>query len=176
MSAFKDFWRSISERISREWKKILAKITGDEPEPDAPQADASWRTDLADIPAANGVLRFRTRNVQRPPHPKPNGDSEYIICRAFGDGFTRMMVMTMEGGRPPSRIHWQVGGHQEHTNHNVFQVPLMEEAAWEITGTGGAIVVKLNGAEVWRMDGHYTVKGGRMGGDPGREFLGEWSL
>ena len=179
----------LKQKARREWERLLRRIVGIEESPNPPtQPDStaggatlpavgspSWRTDLATVAAVNGVVAFRTRGVKRPTGANQDGGAEYIIARATGDGFTRVLLMTMAGNRPPSRIHWQTPQTEAHTNANVFDVPIAREASWRIIGTGGPITIELDGREIWRLAGSYTVRGAIMNGYPKRHFLGEWA-
>lgn len=140
--------------------------------------DAAWRSDLADIPAVNGVLQFRTRNIGKPPGPNRDGGSEWIICRVHGEGIRRVLIMSMEtngNARPPSRIFYELHGVEGHMDNNVFPVPLIGEHLWELEANGNDFVIRLDGEEIWRKRGTFTVNGGVMQGYPNRGFIGEWS-
>jgi hypothetical protein len=183
VSWWTDIRDSIGDRIKREWEKLLEKITGvktDKPKPPPsgtpaePTDPGAWRSDMAEVKAVDGVVTFRTRNIQRPPGANKDGGMEWIIALAFGHGFTRVLLMTMGGNRPPSRIHCQTPHEERHTNANVFEVPLAREATWRIVGKGGALSIELDGREISRIDGQFTINGAIMQGYANRGFLGEW--
>jgi len=142
-----------------------------DPEED-PQPVGEWRGDLAEIEAVNGLVRFQTKDVQAPTTTKPDGSSEYIIGRASGSGFERLLVMTMDRDgdrRAPSRIFFD-----GEMVDDLYPVPLPGVHSWEIEANGGPIVVRLDGDEVWSREGSYTVSGVTMNGYDGRGFLGQW--
>jgi len=178
VSWYKDLWGSIADRVSAEWGRLLAKITGREETPEQPAGtSAAWRTDLATLDAVDGVLRFWTRNVGHPPGPNRDGGSEWIICRVFGDGIGRVLLMTMEtngNARPPSRIFYELHGVDGHMDNGVFEVPLGGEHEWSVFALNCDISISLDNREIWRKRGTFTVRGGVMQGYPNRGFIGEW--
>ncbi len=153
-------------------------LTGDaSASPDSPgPALDEWRSDLSTIPASAGVIEFRTRGIQPAPGngTNQNGGFEWIIARVTGAGFNRLLIMVMGGDRPPSRIYFEAADGSSSFVNNVFPVPLNDEAVWRVETVAGAIRVLLNGEEIYRKDGAYTVQRAVMNGYPQRGFIGQW--
>jgi hypothetical protein len=169
-AAREDVQRKASELI--QLYIIQGKVPGVPlPEPTDPGA---WRSDMAEVKAVDGVVTFRTRDIQHPPGATDDGGMEWIIARIEGQGYQRLLVMTMGGSRPPSRIYFQRGGVATEYNSK-FPVPLPGPSQWRVEASGGQLRVMLDGAEIWSEAGDYTVDRAIMNGYSGRHFIGEWS-
>ena len=146
--------------------------------PDVVADTLNWRRDLETFPVENGVFRFHTRNVERPLELNENGGAEYIIARLDGRGFQRVLIMAMQGNRPPSRIFIQFGSDDFHETQHPFPMPLMEEMEWEVSANNGPLLIKLNGTLIykWDHDHVFTIESVTMNGEPRRHMIGEWAV
>ena len=126
------------------------------------------------IPASNGVVEWETQNVQVPPGLNTPGDAEWIIARVEGQGFARLLIMTMDprGGRNPARILLEGpgGGFRD----GLFAVPLPGVARWRVESGGGSMRIILNGNQIWSASGNFNVERAVMTDSGVRGFLGQW--
>lgn len=136
-----------------------------------------WRDgrDVGVISASNGVVEWETLNVQAPTSPNRPGDAEWIIARIEGQGFSRLLIMTMHtsgGRRSPSRIFLEGpgGGFSD----GRFPVPLNGVNRWRVQSSDGALRVFLNNREIWSAAGNFRVDRAVMCDSPARGFLGQW--
>ena len=136
-----------------------------------------WRDGrtVGTIQASNNAVEWETLNIEAPPGPNLPGDSEWIIARIEGQGYTRLLIMTMDtsgGRRDPSRIllDGPGGGFQD----GRFNVPLPGIARWRVEYSSGALRIILNGREIWSAAGNYTVERAIMTDSGRRGFIGQW--
>ena len=134
--------------------------------------DGPWRTDMATIQASKGVVEFETRGVISMSGKNKDGGCEWIIARIEGQGFDRLLIMTMCGNRA-TRIYFQSGGKATEINGR-FPRDLPNAAKWRVEANGGTLRVYLDGKEIWSQAGKYTVWRAVMGGYPNRQMQGEW--
>lgn len=139
--------------------------------------NSGWRDgrDVATLNAVNNVVEWETLNVQAPTTVNRPGDREWIISRVEGQGYTRLLIMTMytDGGvRSPSRIllDGPGGGFAD----GRFNLPLNGVSRWRVESSGGALRIFLNGREIWSQAGNYSVDRAVMGNSPPRGFIGQW--
>ncbi len=127
------------------------------------------------LPASGNVVEWETLNIGAPTSPNRPGDAEWIIARIEGQGFSRLLIMTMYtsgGARDPSRIYLEGPGGGMWDGR--FNVPLPGIARWRVEASGGALRIFLNGSEIWSAAGNFTVDRAIMGDSPPRGFIGEW--
>ena len=126
------------------------------------------------IPATDNRVEWETLDVGRPTGLNQPGDAEWIIARIEGQGFTRLLIMTMDttGGRDPSRILLEGPGGGFWDGR--FSVPIPGVARWRVESSGGAMRVFLNGSEILSISGNYTVERAVMADSPPRGFIGHW--
>jgi len=167
-----NWFKKLIDAISKLFDKPNPPTNPDKPT-EPPAEGRKWRRDVVDIKATDGRLTFYTRNLTVPTGDGRNKDGgfEWIISRVYGDGYERLLIMVMGGDRPPSRI-WFDGDFK----NSLWKMPLIEEAKWEVYGTGLEIILKLNGNIVWSKPGSFTVRGGYMNGYRNRESTGEWAV
>ena len=142
-----------------------------------------WRNDVAYYSVLDGVKKFYTRNLREPTVFNAGETREFIICRAAGVGFSRMLLMLMNtdnGVRAPSRIFCEGAGYVEPMYENPFPVPLTEVSEWTVERSEDRhLQVKLFDKVIWK--GRYLISsldGLVMGGYPGRGLgeFGEWAV
>jgi len=160
--------RTIEAALARLWRSIEKRLGWGKP--DKPDNSNPWRDgrDLDTLLPVDGVIRFETRDVLKPPGPNLPGDSEWIIARIEGHNFGRLMIMTMEGNRPPSRIYFDGA-----EIHGRYPVPDPGPTAWVIDAHDGLRLWR-NGELIWTVAGHYVLRHAIMTGYPRRGFLGQW--
>lgn len=146
-------------------------------DPGTESAGGGWRDgrDVGVITASNNVVQWETQNVQAPTSPNRPGDAEWIISRIEGQGFTRLLVMTMHtsgGVRSPSRIFFQGPGGG--MSDGRFPVPLNGVNRWRVEASNGALRIFLNDREIWSAAGSFTVSRAVMCDSVARGFLGQW--
>ena len=126
------------------------------------------------IPASNNSVEWETLDVGAPTGLNRPGDAEWIIARIEGQGFTRLLIMTMDttGGRDPSRIFLEGPGGGFWDGR--FSVPIPGIARWRVESGGGAMRIFLNGNEIHSMSGNFTVERAVMADSPPRGFIGQW--
>ncbi len=138
---------------------------------------SEWRDgrDVGIIEASNGVVKWETQNVEVPPGLNTPGDAEWIIARVEGQGFSRLLIMTMDtggGARDPSRILLEGPGGGFWDGR--FSVPISGVARWRVQSSEGALRIFLNGNEILSIAGNYTVERAIMTDSPQRGFIGQW--
>lgn len=142
----------------------------------------TWRTDVADIKAVNGVATFKTRNVQIPGQSKPNGENEWMIARVNGRGFERLLISTMSKspdnpGRNPSRIMFMRPGRSDWFWDGRFPMPRPGPDTWIVDVDNRCVRIRLNGAEIWRSEqGEWSIESMTMMGYKERGMIGEWCV
>jgi len=157
-------------------EKPSEKQTGKPQEPsgqrygDWEQPSESWRTDVATIDAVDGAVTFWTSDISKPASRNRDGGHEWIIARINTDK-GRILIMTMSGNRPASRIYSEAGG--ERLRVNVFPVPLIEQARWDISMQDGDLITELNGKTIDRRTG-VKLESVTMNGYKNRESTGKW--
>jgi len=129
-----------------------------------------WRTDVATIDAVYGAVTFWTSGITKPASRNRDGGHEWIIARINTDK-GRILIMTMSGNRPASRIYSEAGG--ERLRVNVFPVPLIEQARWDISMQNGDLITELNGKTIDRRTGA-KLESVTMNGYRNRESTGKW--
>jgi len=134
--------------------------------------DGPWRTDMATIQASRGVIEFETRGVISVSGMNKDRGCEWIIARVEGQGFDRLLIMTMCGNRP-TRIYFQSGGKAQEINGR-FPAYLKGPSKWRVEANGGTLRVYLDGKEIWSQAGKHTVWRAVMNGYPNRGMKGEW--
>ena len=147
------------------------------PPPKPPEPPQEWqrgyRAEM--LPAVDGVVSWRTRNVEKPTGPNRDGGAEWIIARIEGDGFQRVLVMTMSGPRNPSRVYVQFADGQSTFFDGLFPVPLAGPSVWRVWATGDEVKIELDGRVLRSIPIRGArVRGAILGGYQLRSFIGEW--
>jgi hypothetical protein len=148
--------------------------TPDPSNPTPPPPTVAWRKDMATIKAVNNAVEFKTRNVQLPTRPNADGGSEYIIARIMGDGYARILLMTMDtdkGRRNGARIFAEGPGGGEFNGRH--PVPLPGPTSWRVWSDGTKVRISMDGKEIFSAAGK-SVREVVMNGYHKRGFLGEW--
>jgi hypothetical protein len=150
----------------------VAEAEDNPPQPPQAEQEPEWRDgrDMATLKPVDDVILFQTRDVIKPEALNQDGGAEYIIAWLAGEGFARCLIMAMAGGRQ-SRIFVE-GGSAAGEHNNKFPTPLLGVNDWMIENVEGAAVISLNGSTIFQLPG--KVNEARMGGIPGRGFLGQW--
>lgn len=142
------------------------------PDPTPPETE-EWHSGytLRTNRAENGVVEFWTRNILAPTRPQPaRGDYEYILALVQGEGFERLLIMSMYARQP--RI--SMSGHR--FRDGLFPQPLPGPSHWRVISDRATIRIELDGREIWRESGRYWITQAVMGGYHGRGFLGEYKI
>lgn len=136
-----------------------------------------WRDgrSVATLTASNNAVEWETLDVQAPTSRNTPGDAEWIISRIEGQGYTRLLIMTMytDGGkRNPARI--LLDGPDRTLSDGRFQLPLTGIAHWRVEYSRGALRIILDGREIWSKSGNYSVDRAVMCDSTPRGFIGYW--
>ena len=144
------------------------------PQPDVSTAD--WRNDMCTIKAKKGVIKFQTKDIKQPRGTNRDGGYEWMITRVNGNNYNRLLIMSMHSGRrDPARIIFARTYADADLADGRYPIPLMGVHDWEISSHKGALVVKLDGREVWKSAARgYSVSSATMMGYSRRGMNGKW--
>ncbi len=163
--------RTIEAALERLWRSIEKRLPWGKPS--KPDNSNPWRDgrDMDTIIARDDCVEFETRDILKPPGPNLPGDSEWIIARVEGAGFSRLLITTMDtsgGRRSPSRIFFDgamIDGR--------YPVPDPGPTAWRITG-GDALRVYRDNTLIFEHKAPCGIRHAIMTGYARRGFLGQW--
>lgn len=146
-----------------------------EPVPTPTPPEEGWEDGykVDSLPVKNGSAEFWTRDIRKPTRPQKDGSYEYILCRMNGQGYRRILLMTMYDR--PTRIFIERTGDGDYSLiQGRFSQPLPGPSHWKVAADGSRVWIELDGKEIWSEVGQYTLDHVTMAGYSGRGFLGEW--
>lgn len=124
--------------------------------------------------SSSGSVTFETRGITSQSGRNDNGGWEYIFLTLRGNGFDRVILYQVGGGR--DAIRYLIGGPEPFTQNNATRDNLPGVHRWSVSWSGGTITIRLDG----RTLGSHPFSGrptkAIIGGydSRGRDFRGEW--
>ena len=115
--------------------------------PPTPPAD-DWRSkqERLNVPSGATRLSFRTRGMQSQPGRNGDGGWEYIFLTLRGNGFDRVLLYQVGGGR--KQIRARIDGPDYWVENNLRSDNLPGEHAWLLDWAGGRLRVYLDGKQI----------------------------
>ena len=145
--------------------------------PQGEQPDAGgWATESERVrfdPSRLGAVEMQTLGIVAQPGRNADGGWEYMILTLHGDGFDRVLLFQVGGGR--KAIRFKVG--TQPAQNNVCSDNLPDAHTWRVEWGDGSMRVLLDGRQVGHdEDFNGAPSSAIFGGydDSRRDFKGSW--